>query len=48
MKLNEYKHGEEDEVELTTEELKTIEDSIGFGFGIASAGAALALLNKTE
>jgi len=46
VKLSEYISSEEDEVELTTEDLKTIEDSIGEGFNIRWAGAALAMLNE--
>lgn len=46
VKLSEYIAREEEEVELSTEDLKTIEDSIGEGFNIRWAGAALALLNQ--
>jgi hypothetical protein len=48
VKLSEYLNGDEEEVELSTDDLKTIEDSVGEGFNIRWAGAALALLNKTE
>ncbi len=46
VKLSEYISSDEEEVELSTEDLKTIESSIGEGFNIRWAGAALALLNK--
>lgn len=48
VKLSEYIASDEEEVELSTQELKTIEDSVGEGFNIRWAGAALALLNKSE
>ena len=48
VKLSEYLSSEEEKIELTTIELKTIEDSIGEGFNIRWAGAALAVLNIAE
>ena len=48
VKLSEYLSSDEDKIELTTSELKTIEDSIGEGFNIRWAGAALAVLNVAE
>ena len=46
VKLTSYINSEEEEVELTTEELRIIESSIGEGFNIRWAGAALAILNE--
>jgi len=48
VKLTEYLSSDEEKIELTTNELKTIEDSIGEGFNIRWAGAALAVLNIAE
>ena len=48
VKISEHINSDEEEIELSTNDLKLIESSIGEGFNIRWAGAALVALDKVD